>query len=202
MALNDLQEMELQEVEEILDEVTAGGQSDFNHEVMAETRERFKIRDLEQLNWAFRKLSALVAKQSEVDKLAQMEIERINQWHRKELAGITQSVEFFIFLVSEYMNEQRANDPKFKKVETPYGKTVFKKQQPEWVYEDEAAVIDYLKVAGHNHLIKIEEKPIKTDFKKFVEINGEAVVDRDTGAVIPGIKVVERPDKIEIKPEI
>ncbi|WIF95048.1 host-nuclease inhibitor Gam family protein [Caminicella sporogenes] len=159
-------------------------------------KERFKITDLDQANWALRKLAALQKKKEEVNELAQKEIDRIKSWQDKELAEIDKSKEFFEGLLTEYLMTERQNNPKFK-INTPYGKVSTRKQQPKWEYDEEKA-IKSLKEAGHADLIRIKEFLDKNAIKKAVTVVGGQVVD-ENGIVIEGIKVIEQPEKVVIK---
>lgn len=64
--MNSLQEIELAEVDELQD-----------------AERQFEISDLEGLNWAFRKLTALKAEEKKITTLANVERERIAQWEQK-----------------------------------------------------------------------------------------------------------------------
>ncbi len=64
--MNSLQEIELAEVDELQD-----------------AEKQFEISDLEGLNWAFRKLTALKAEEKKITTLANVERDRIAQWEQK-----------------------------------------------------------------------------------------------------------------------
>lgn len=183
MAINPLQLMELQEIETI----------------DREQKERFKIKSIDEANWAFRKLAALKAKEDEVRRLAAAERERIDRYEASEMAAIDRDREFFESLLAEYAMEQRKTDPKFR-VKTPYGMVGFRKQQPEWKYVDDQ-VIEALESNGLDELIRVKKEPNKSEIKKRLQVVDGRVVDPESGAVIEGIEVIERPDKINISVE-
>lgn len=184
MSLNPLQQIELDEIE-ALDE---------------ETKEQFKINSIDQANWAFRKLSALAAKEKEVKVLAEIERERINQYEKNEMKSIENQRSFFESLLIAYAFEQRNIDPKFK-AKTPYGSIGFRKQQPKWEY-DEIALVQSLKNIGLNDLIRVKEEPDKTAIKKTLHVLDGQVIDPDTGALVEGVKVTPLDDKITISVEV
>src|SRR5689334_4590302 len=104
--MNSLQQIELMEVEEIQAQEI-----------------KFEITDLNSLNWAFRKLSALKSKEKEIKQVADVERERIADWERNELSSISNSLVFFENMISVYHANQLAQDPKAKTISTPYGKS-------------------------------------------------------------------------------
>lgn len=199
--MNAILEMELDNLWEI---------EEADEEELEEVKERFKITDLESANWAFRKLKAIEEKKKEIEELANKEIEpykleisRINEWKDTELKSFDRSIAFFNFLLEEYYREQRKLDPKFK-VTTPYGKITSRKQQPKWNYEDEK-LIGYLE-HYKPELIRIKKEVNKNDFKKavkekdgFILMDDGKVVSNETGELIEGVTVEERPDSINIK---
>lgn len=163
-----------------------------------QVKERFKIEDLEQLNWALRKLATLDEQQSEIDELADKEMLRIKSWHEKESESIGHSKSFFESLVGEYAIKQRDNDPKFKNVKTPYGKVGFRKQQPKWNYDDEI-LIKHLKASELTDLFKTKEEPKKAEIKKQFKVLDSGQVVDSNGEIVPGITVEEQGDKLDIK---
>ena len=182
--MNALEKFELDEMEQIKEELE---------------QSRFKVDSLEAANWCFRKLAVLEKQQSEIDALAQKEIERIQNWQQSEKKKIDFSKQFFECLLEEYFRSEREKNPKFK-LSTPYGKVSSRKQQPKWTYDDEK-LLNYLESAGLKDFIRIKKEVDKAALKKAVEVvNGQAVTE--DGEIIDGITIEEQPEKIIIKPEV
>lgn len=161
---NRLDELEIDELSEV------GGEE--------EVKERFKITDLDSLNWALRKLSALSKKQAQFDELMKSETERIKAWHASETKDINERVKFFEFLISEYADKRREEDAKFNKETTPYGEVSFKKQLPSWNFFDENKIVEFLKNNELETLIRTTETiENKTNFKKFFDIRQNVFVE-------------------------
>ena len=185
--MNALQQYELMEVEEI--------------QSLENTEQRFEITDLDSLNWAFRKLSALKSKEKEIKKLANVERERIDQWEKSELSTIQNSTSFFESLIKCYHAKQLAEDPKAKTISTPYGKSKTRrsKETPEKVNEDQ--LLDYV---IENDLAEFIQNSVKwADLKeslKIVEISGEKVVVNENGQIVPGVTV--KPESISYSVEV
>ncbi|MFT9495855.1 host-nuclease inhibitor Gam family protein [Anaerosolibacter sp.] len=179
--LNQLQVFEIEELKNMTED---------------ESHARFEIKDLDGVNWVFRKIRANMSKKAELEALAKTEIERIQSWLAGETKQIDDSVNFFEGLLMEYAIKQRAADPKFK-CSTPYGKIGFRKQPVKWEYEEEI-LVENLKKAGLNDLVRTKEEPNKTEIKKKLKVvNGKAVTE--DGEIIDGITITEQDEKIDIK---
>jgi hypothetical protein len=182
--MNSLQQIELMEVEEIQ-----------SQEV------KFEITDINSLNWAFRKLSALKSKEKEIKQLGDVERERIAQWERSELSTITSSLEFFENMIAVYHANQLAQDPKTKTISTPYGKSKSRKSKEAPEKENEDAILQHVIENGMDDYIKNSLK--WDDFKKavnIVEISGEKVVVDENGQLVPGMTV--KPESISYSVEV
>ena len=88
-----------------------------------------------------------------------------------------------------------------KKMSLPYGKIVFKKQQP--LYERNEELV--LKQVDEKY-VKVKKSLDWANLKKTLEFkkdetNRTIAVDTETGEVIEGITVTDRPDKFEVKIE-
>ena len=83
----------------------------------------------------------------------------------------------------------------------PSGKLVYKAQDVDFD-RDDAAIIKHLHANGGEKYIKVTESLDWQGLKSTVSVLGEIVAD-ENGAIIPGIKAIERPNvfKVEIKKE-
>ena len=160
-----------------------------------ENKEKFVIENLESANWAFRKLKAIEEREKDIELLANKEIERIQDWQRKEIEATKGSKDFFEGLLMEYYVKQREEDSKFK-LSTPYGKVTSRKQQPKWNYED-GKTIEWLR-QNNRELIRIKEEIDKGELKKLYKIHGDKVVTED-GEIVEGIVIENRDDTINVK---
>lgn len=187
--MDKLMELELEEAIDTIEASQVGG--------------RFTIENLDSANWAFRKLAAIERKRSEIKELADKEIQRIKEWQEQEEKGLNNSKEFFEGLLTEYFIRQKEVDPKFK-ISTPYGKVSSRKQQPKWNYDDKK-LIPYLE--NYNpKLIRIKKEVNKVDFKKavknkegFIVTEDGNVISNETGELIEGVTIEDRPDSITVK---
>ena len=161
-----------------------------------ETKKPFQITNIDSCNWAFRKLAVVQLKEDDIRMTAENEINRITQWKNKELEKLQSEKEFFEGLLQEYFLKEKATDPKFK-INTPYGKVSSRKQQPEYKY-DVDKFIEWAEKNEHVDLIRIKKEVDKTATKKAFAINGNQLVDEDTGEIVEGATVASREDIISV----
>lgn len=172
--MNQLQQNELIEVEE-MDEVA---------------HQRFEIKDMDSLNWAFRKISALKAKEKEINILADSERQRISDWEKSELTPIHNSISNFETLIAHFHSKQLAEDPKAKTISTPYGKSKTRSTKETPDKENEEQILQHV---IESELFDYVKESLKwSDLKKnlkIVEISGEKVVVDEDGQIVPGVYV-------------
>lgn len=169
-------------------------------EIKQEETQRFKVTDINSLNWALRKMAAIDAKIKEVNALADAEIERIENFRKQELSSLQQSQDFFQGLIGEYALKRRDEDPAFKSEKTPYGRITWTKRQPKWNYNNDE-VINYLEENGRRELIRVKKEPVKTEIKKLFQVNEDGRVFDENGQEVPGISVEFIPDELKVKVE-
>lgn len=64
--------------------------------------------------------------------------------------------------------------------------------------QDDAQLVQYLKDSGQLEFIKTEEKPKWGEFKKRLEIMGGSAVDKETGEIVEGVQIIEKPDTFSV----
>lgn len=172
-------------------------------EKLQEEDSGFKIIDIDGLNFAFRKITALKSKEKEIMELANKERERINKWVERQLVPINNSISFFESHAKSYHQREYINNPKKKKISTPYGsvKTRTSKEGPEVVDKD--LLLEYAIENDIAEAIKNEIRWAEIKNKlKVVEISGEKVViDVSSGQIVPGVGVKEEEVKFTIEVE-
>ncbi len=163
-------------------------------------RERFEIENIEQANWAVRKIAAARAAIREREELAKAEMERINEWLKSETQELQREVDFFTGLLEEYHKKQLANDSRAKTIKLPYGVLKMRKQQP--LYQrDDAAIKEWAAKNRPDVLVPQEPKLDWAGLKKALQVAGDKMIDPDTGEAVPGIAVIERGHKFSVEVE-
>ncbi|MFP7483356.1 host-nuclease inhibitor Gam family protein [Priestia filamentosa] len=183
--MNELQKVELLEVEST---------EEFE-------RYSFQITDMNSLNWVFRKLAALSAKEKDVKQLADTERERINDWENRELISICSDKNYFESLVSAYHAKQLEENPKAKTLSTPFGKSKSRASKPQPNPVDKDKLLQHVKATGMTEFIKEEVK--WGDLKKVLHIHeadGQPVVIDESGTIVEGVEV--EPSSLSFKVEV
>lgn len=185
--MNELQRMELEELSQ-----------------ENEHKQQFVIKDLQGLNWAFRKMNALQAAIKDVKQLADAERERIARYEKSEMDKYSGDLSFFEQKIKEYHENELLRDHKVKSIKTPYGtvKSTTIKATPDKT--NEQALIDYVK---RNELAFVEKetkvKLLWGELKKtlhVVEIEGLQMVVDSNGEIVPG--VIVKPETTTFKVEV
>jgi len=161
---------------------------------LQEVREGFKIENLEGATWAFRKLRAIENKEADIKAIAEEEMARITSWRDAELKQYEADKQYFSFLLEEYYKNEKAKDKKFK-LSTPYGKVTARKSS-KWNYENEEALVKYLK-DNKPELVRVKEEVNKTELKKVFKDG----VDKETGEVLPFV-TIEETETITVKSRV
>ena len=145
----------------------------------------------------------LKSKQDDNERLAQEligklkeEISEIKQWRDKENEKLQRSIDFFEGKLYKYALRLREDNPDLKTYNLPFGALKFRSQRKKWKYDNDK-LTDFLE-ENYPDLIRVKKKPDKRNLKQKAEITGEHVVMPETGEVIEGVKVIERPEKFKV----
>lgn len=152
-------------------------------------REAFRIENIDQASWAFRKLAQTRSKMAQNEALAGREVERIKNWLAAENESLRYDEAYFEGLIREYQTRVEKEDPKAK-VSTPYGK-VKKRTAKRWIWG--SGVLDSLKAQGMNQFVrtKTEEVVDKNAIKKAATVTPEGFVVLETGELLEGVMAQE-----------
>jgi len=85
-------------------------------------------------------------------------------------------------------SQLREDDPKLKTVKLPHGTLKMRAQQPQYEY-DEAQLLPWAKENLPEAVI-VKESVAKTPVKKHIQ---------ETGEVVPGVTIIERPEKFSVE---
>ncbi|WP_415425744.1 host-nuclease inhibitor Gam family protein [Staphylococcus borealis] len=160
--------------------------------------ERFTVTDLDSANWVFKKLDAINSKETEINNLADKEIERIKSWKDKEVEKLQSSKEYLESLVVEYFKVEKEKDNRFK-LNTPYGKVTSRKGSKVIQVSDEQDVINQLEQRGFNDYVKVTKKLNQADIKKDFNVTDNGTLIDANGEVLDGAYIVEKPTSYSIK---
>lgn len=146
-------------------------------------RERFKIEDDSQATWAMRKAAAARARLTEIQAIADAEIERIQQWAEHESRVPIRDLDYFEGILIEYGRQQRAEGR--KTVSTPYGSIKSRSGQARFVFSDKAQFIEWARANRPEWLVVKEDVSLSA----LRDASITASADPESGEVIPGLDV-------------
>ncbi len=150
--------------------------------------QKFKVADKASAEWCLRKIAAYKKEMQENQDIVNAEIQRLNEWLTQVNKHSQERIDYLTGLLQEYLTKVAEEDPKCKSIKLPHGTIRFKKQQPEWIYNDEK-ILKWLK-QNKPELIQIIEKYNKNDIKRLV---------KETGEIIDGVEIQFKEDKFEVE---
>ena len=166
--------------------------------IYLEDLDEYRIEDDQQANWAVKQILKDRADTNRLLALADAEIKALHD-QRKSLMERQESREGYLkALLMDYF--ERVEPSTTTKTQTTYkllaGKLVKKRQQPEF-QRDDAAMVAWAKDNAPAY-VQVKESVAWGELKKATETQGDKVIYKDTGEVVPGVVVVERPDVFEV----
>ena len=152
----------------------------------------FQITDDSSAEWAVRKI-----------KEAQSDTAKWQTHFADQLARIKKAndatVEYMTQLLAAYFATVPHKDSKtMSKYELPSATLVRKQQQPEYT-RDDAALLAYFDASDRAAFIKIIRAPDWEGYKKIIDVRNGNVVDTETGEIVKGVTVTQRPDKFAVQ---
>lgn len=168
-----------------------------------EEQERFVVDDDDKACWALQKIKELEDQVEEKEKLAQRQIDQVNNWLENETSSLEKKINNFNNMLFEYAQQLREEDPDLKTHSLPFGKLQFRKRRPKWQYEDE--LLDTVKEKIPD-AVRVKEDVDKRTLKKIIKDSGEykilddgRVVNTESGELVEGLKVVDRGESFKVK---
>lgn len=168
--------------------------------LLGETEEKpaFQIDNDRKADWAVEKVMEAVAERDRLVKIADQRIKELQEQKLAIAAKADRSTQFLTEKLYEYF--QTVQPSSVTKTQTTYkllaGKLVKKRQQPEY-QRDDAAMVAWAKDNAPAY-VQVKESVAWGELKKVTETQGDKVIYKDTGEVVPGVVAVERPDVFEV----
>lgn len=158
-------------------------------------QKQFVVDSLSSADWVMRKIKENKDRSGEIIDYAKEEIQRLQQFIKKEEARRDNNVAYLEHLLENYLLQRREEDPNFK-LKTVTG-TASTRKSTSWNYDDEK-LIDFLKKNDMAEFIRVKEEVNKTDFKKAAIVTDSGVVVTEAGEVIDGVEVTQE-EKLSIR---
>lgn len=166
----------------------------------------FAVVDLETAAEASRRISYFEEKKAEIDGIIEkqiapflLKIEKIKEWGQQAKAEFEEkqagyAMRLEMYLREEVAKQQEAGKKPKKSIALPYGKISLKAQQPKFERND----VELLDYATANGFIRVKEE-IAWDQIKKMGVVAEGKLYDTNGEQVPGVVVVEQPEKFDFK---
>lgn len=151
-----------------------------------ESKEKFRVVNLDTANWVFRKLAALNVIKAENTELALKEIDRINSWLVSRNNAIDNRISNLEGLLREYYIAERDKNDEFR-LSTPYGRVTSKKGK-DYTYNDELLIEE---LADTDYIV-IKKSIDKNKLKKEITILEDGRAVTNDGVVLEGLTVTDK----------
>jgi hypothetical protein len=149
-------------------------------------------------DWAIEKVMQAISERDRLIKIADERIKELQEQKREIGEKADRNTQYLTGKLFEYF--QVVKPSSITKTRRTYnllaGKLVLKKQQPEYV-RDEQEMVAWAKEHAPEY-VQTRESIAWGELKKATALDGETVVMAETGEVIPGVKAFPRDDVFEV----
>jgi len=160
--------------------------------------ESWTIADDKTADWAVRRIAEERAELARIKELAEAEIAQIEEKLQIAEKRCENGTRFLTAKLAEYFHTVPHRSTKTKESYRLLSGTLTMKKGGLQMEKNDEALIGYLKQSGNEELIQITEKPRWGEYKKRLQIVDGAVVDTETGDMVQGVSVVEKPDTFTV----
>ena len=156
----------------------------------------FEVTDLGSAGWVMRRLLVIRRKVKDIEDTAERDKRLVTEWCEAEVAKLTHKAAHFEGLLADYHQRVLAEDERAKTITLPHGKLTFRAQPPEFTRNDDE-LLAWAR-ASAPELVATTERADWAAIKERARVHGDHLIDPDSGEVIPGVTVTERPAKFAI----
>ena len=153
-------------------------------------------------DWAVEKIKFNRAELERKKRLAEEKMRQIQIWLKSEQEKAERNINFFEQKLRDYFMSLDPSLLKKTKTQIKYelmsGTLKMKIQNPE-IERNKEALLSWLEQNGLTEYIKTIKEPDWAKLKGNVEITGDKAIYKETGEIIPGVKVTPRPDKFIVE---
>ena len=161
-------------------------------------RPAWRITDDGCADWACRKIAEEKAELDRIRELAEAQIQKIEEKLAAAERRYENGTRFLTGKLAEYFETVPHKATKTKESYRLLSGTLTRKYGGAQMKQDDAQLVQYLKDSGQLEFIKTEEKPKWGEFKKRLEIMGGSAVDKETGEIVEGVQIIEKPDTFSV----
>lgn len=159
----------------------------------------FEIASDQDAEWAARRICHMEAERDRVIQIAKACIETYQAQIDKVTAACSRDTDYLRGLLEQYFDtvpHQKAKTQETYRLATCRLKR--KRQEPKYDF-DQNALLSWA-AATNSTYVRTKMEPAWSAIKEACIVEGDALVHRETGEVVPGVKVVPRPPVFSIDP--
>lgn len=189
------------DLEKIITQIEAESEK----EIEEKQKEYFEVTDESSADWVLQKINENNRQKAEIhyraeakkNELRHQWLDPIDEWEEKESKKIDDSNGYLTMLLDNYMQNELAKNPKFK-LSSPFGKLSTRKYHKfTWPKDTDTLIKQY----QDTDAVTTKYVLNKTNLKKHLAVNGNQVIDKETGEVLEGVSYQEGKE-ITIKPSV
>jgi hypothetical protein len=165
----------------------------------------WEITDDNKAEWAMKQYLKAQKEYNRIRALAAAEIEATKEWEARETASDINNMTFFALKLEAYYRKLREADPDMKQTYTlRSGKIAIRHTPVNYERVDNDALINWAVNSAEDLIMKevrwgaLKERLNQEDDYMVV---GDSIVEKKTGEVIPGLKVIPRQERFYVKGE-
>lgn len=151
--------------------------------------QEWKITNLNEVDWAFKKIKEAKKELDEQEQYVNQEITRYKEYLENQRKNYEDTKNYFEYKIKEYTDERLKENPNYK-LKTAVGSGYYRKST-NWTYDDEEAIIKQLEASNKEEYITVKKSLNKNELRKNLTILEDGTVVTDDGEILEHIKVLE-----------
>ena len=163
-----------------------------------EGRKEWRIADDSAADWAVQKIAEERAEFARMEALAAEKIAGINEKLEAARRRCENGTAYLTSKLAQYFETVPHKETKTKHSYRLLSGTLVKKIGGATMEKDDTKLIEHLRASGHEEFIQLTAKPMWGEYKKRLQIQGGVVIDTETGELVEGVTVTEKPDTFTV----
>lgn len=173
-------------------------------DIREEKKEVWRVEDDLAADWCLDKIKESRSKYKRFEDVAKAKIQQIENVLKKEKEKMENETEFFEAKLREYfetIKDQAEETKTLKKYKLPSGELRMKKSQVTFDY-DKKKLLEVAETDGNmDDYIKVKKDFDWANFKKNLKIEGNSIINKETGEIIEieGLAIKEEPEEFSVE---